>query len=73
MAEKELIGVDLSQAVWRKSSRSGDSGGNCVEVAGNLPGVVAVRDSKNPTGPALLLSPDAWESFISSLKSGKLD
>ncbi|MGW4421446.1 DUF397 domain-containing protein [Streptosporangium sp. NPDC004631] len=73
MAEKELIGVDLSQAAWKKSSRSGDSGGNCVEVAGNLPGVVAVRDSKNPTGPALLLSPDAWESFIGSLKSGKFD
>lgn len=73
MAEKELIGVDLSQAVWRKSSRSGDSGGNCVEVAGNLPGVVAVRDSKNPTGPALLFSPDAWESFIGNLKSGKFD
>lgn len=73
MAEKELIGVDLSQAVWKKSSRSGDSGGNCVEVAGNLPGVVAVRDSKNPTGPALLFSPDTWESFTDSLKSGKFD
>lgn len=73
MAEKELIGVDLSQAAWKKSSRSGGSGGNCVEVAGNLPGVVAVRDSKNPTGPALLFSPGAWESFTDSLKAGKFD
>ena len=39
-----------SRAVWRKSSRSNGSGGNCVEVASNLPGIVAVRDSKDPQG-----------------------
>lgn len=49
--------MDLSAAVWRKSSRSGDSGGQCVEVAANLPGVVAVRDSKDPSGPKLLFTP----------------
>ncbi|MEV7908221.1 DUF397 domain-containing protein, partial [Streptomyces anulatus] len=46
--------MDLSIASWRKSSLSGGNGGQCVEVAANLPGTVAVRDSKNPTGPKLL-------------------
>jgi Domain of unknown function (DUF397) len=41
--------IDLSRAEWRKSSYSGQSG-NCVEVARNLPGLVAVRDSKGPAG-----------------------
>jgi len=44
--------IDLSRAEWHKSSHSSQSG-NCVEVARNLPGVVAVRDSKDPDGPAL--------------------
>jgi hypothetical protein len=49
--------TDLDRAEWRKSSFSGGSGGNCVEVATNLPGVIAVRDSKDPDGPALALTP----------------
>ncbi|MGS2640310.1 DUF397 domain-containing protein [Streptosporangium sp. LJ11] len=63
-------GLDLSGAAWKKSSLSGDSGGNCVEVAGNLPGAVAVRDSKNPTGPALVFTPDEWGAFLIAVKSG---
>ena len=43
--------MDLTRAKWRKSSRSGSNGGACVEVARNLPRVVAVRDSKDPHGP----------------------
>ena|ERR1017187_1082473 len=42
--------IDLDRAAWRKSTYSGDNGGGCVEVARNLPGVVAVRDSKDPQG-----------------------
>jgi hypothetical protein len=42
---------------WRKSSYSGNGGGNCVEVARNIPHVVAVRDSKDPYGPVLTLTP----------------
>jgi Domain of unknown function (DUF397) len=61
--------MDLSSAVWRKSSRSGDNGGACVEVARNLPGVVAVRDSKNPRGPALIVSKDEWATFIGRLRA----
>ncbi|MEV1317173.1 DUF397 domain-containing protein [Micromonospora arborensis] len=45
--------ADLTGARWRKSTRSGGNGGECVEVADNLPGVVAVRDSKDPHGTAL--------------------
>ncbi|MEV5407542.1 DUF397 domain-containing protein [Thermopolyspora sp. NPDC052614] len=61
--------MDLNTAVWRKSSRSSDNGGLCVEVATNLPGVVAVRDSKNPNGPTLLFSPTEWRTFIGELKA----
>ncbi|MEU5790799.1 DUF397 domain-containing protein [Micromonospora purpureochromogenes] len=56
--------MDLSGARWRKSTRSNGSGGNCVEVADNLPGVVAVRDSKDPGGPALTFDPAAWRAFV---------
>lgn len=60
--------MDLTGAQWRKSSRSGTSGGNCVEVADNLPGVVGVRDSKDPTGPALTFGPAAWRRFVTFTK-----
>ncbi|MGW3611095.1 DUF397 domain-containing protein [Micromonospora sp. NPDC005163] len=61
---------DLLGAQWRKSTRSGDNNGNCLEVADNLPGLVAVRDSKDPAGPALIFSPAAWTSFVRVTKSG---
>ena len=54
---------------WRKSSYSGNGGGDCVEVARSLPGVVAVRDSKNPDGPILTFSRDEWASFITRLRT----
>ena len=62
---------DLAGAQWRKSSYSGGSGGNCVEVATNLPGLVAVRDSKNPAAPALLLTPTQWRALITSLRADR--
>ncbi|MGC4862293.1 DUF397 domain-containing protein [Micromonospora sp. DT41] len=62
--------AELTGARWRKSTRSGDNGGNCVEVADNLPGIVAVRDSKDPAGTALTFSPAAWTSFVRGAKSG---
>jgi len=60
--------TDLAGAVWRKSTRSGGSGGDCVEVADNLPGVVGVRDSKAPTGPALTFAPAAWSAFLAGMR-----
>lgn len=59
---------DLSGALWRKSSRSQGSGQACVEVATNLPGIVAIRDSKNSDGPNLLSSPAAWQAFLADLR-----
>lgn len=61
--------VDLSTAQWRKSSYSSGAGGNCVEVATNLPGLVAVRDSKNPGAPALLLTPGQWRALTTTLRA----
>ncbi|MDL4772884.1 MULTISPECIES: DUF397 domain-containing protein [Thermomonosporaceae] len=53
--------------VWRKASRSNTTGGDCVEVA-PLPGNVGVRDSKDPDGPRLALSPDDWRALVARLK-----
>jgi len=58
-------------AGWRKSSRSGDNG--CVEVAGDLAGLVGVRDSKDPAGPALRFGPAGWRAFVSAVRSGDVD
>jgi len=64
--------TDLSKAVWRKSSRSG-AVNNCVEVAGNLPRIVAVRDSKLPAGPSLVVTRHEWAAFTAEVKAGRFD
>ncbi|WP_030328452.1 DUF397 domain-containing protein [Streptomyces sp. NRRL B-1381] len=58
---------DLTVAAWRSSSYSNEEGGDCVQVADGFPGVVPVRDSKNPTGPSLTLTADAWAAFITGV------
>jgi len=63
----------LDGAVWRKSSQSNGTGGNCVEVARNLPGVVAVRDSKDRHGPALTFTPGGWRAFTAAAARGEFD
>jgi hypothetical protein len=65
--------TDLTNATWRKSSYSGSSGGQCVEVATNLPGTVAVRDSKNVPAPELAVSDQAWSQFVQAIKNGEFD
>jgi hypothetical protein len=65
--------MDLTNADWRKSSFSGSNGGGCVEVARNLPGVVAVRDSKDRQGPALVFTPDEWQAFLDSVRAAEFD
>jgi len=62
--------TDLTNATWRKSSYSNEDGGDCVEVARTLSGVVPVRDSKDPDGPALLFSADAWSAFLTAVNAG---
>lgn len=94
--------IDLSQVVWRKSSRSNANGGQCVEVgvwcksslsgagqdcvevaladktqvvsspAGDAERLLLVRDSKDPDGPVLALTPEEWDAFLASIKGGHL-
>ncbi|MFF8278111.1 DUF397 domain-containing protein [Streptomyces lateritius] len=61
----------LGAAAWRKSSHSGDTGGDCVEVA-DLTAHVAVRDSKNPEGPAFLATPAVFTAFVTATSEGRL-
>jgi hypothetical protein len=62
--------TDLNSAVWRRSTYSSSNGGQCVEVARNLAGVVAVRDSKDPDGGALVLAPEAFSALTEGIRSG---
>lgn len=62
--------VDLSSAVWRKSTFSGTNG--CVEVA-FVQGQVAVRDSKQRGGPVLVFTAHEWASFLSGARAGEFD
>ncbi|WP_030746437.1 DUF397 domain-containing protein [Streptomyces sp. NRRL F-5135] len=59
-------------ANWRKSSYSNPDGGQCVEAADNLPGIVPVRDSKNPQGPVLTFPTTAFTSFIQAVRTAAL-
>jgi len=63
---------DLSGARWFKSSRSGGTK-ECVEVAFLDEGLVGVRDSKNPTGPALVFTPGEWDAFTAGVQDGEFD
>ncbi|KPC58841.1 DUF397 domain-containing protein [Streptomyces chattanoogensis] len=63
--------LDLAAATWVKSSYSDGSGGQCLEFSRALTaphGLVPVRDSKNPVGPALIFPADRWSSFVTAVK-----
>ena len=72
-----MRGPDLSRATWRKSSYSNGTGGSCVEIATltDAPGEhdIAVRDSKDPHGPALTFTARHWRDFIAAVKANELD
>jgi hypothetical protein len=59
--------METTAVVWRKSSRSGTNGGGCVEVAAGSDQVM-VRDSKDPSGPFLAVSPDQWRAFLTDVR-----
>jgi Domain of unknown function (DUF397) len=63
----------MEHLTWRKSSYSSGQGGNCVEVADLPRGHRAVRDSKNPTGPALTFTVSAWSAFTAGVRAGQFD
>ncbi|MFH9084623.1 DUF397 domain-containing protein [Streptomyces sp. NPDC017673] len=62
--------IDLNKLTWRKSSYSNSDGGNCVEVADNLP-LVPVRDSKAPAREPLVFGPEAWTAFVGGVKGDR--
>jgi Domain of unknown function (DUF397) len=66
-----LNGEDLARVTWKKSTRSNGSG-DCVEVA-ELPSGIAVRDSKNPSGPVLTFAGREWRAFLEGVKRGDFD
>jgi hypothetical protein len=65
--------TDLSKAQWRKASLSSSGNGACVEVAGNLPGVTAIRDSKRPEDGAHVIERAAFAAFLEDVKAGRYD
>lgn len=68
-----MLAAELGDAAWRKSSYSGgdSGGGECVEVA-DVPEGTAVRDSKNPSGPALIFPARSWTAFVADVKAGRI-
>lgn len=56
--------MDLTGARWHKSTKSGNNGGDCVEVADNLAAAVYVRDTKDREGPVLLFGHESWRAFV---------
>jgi hypothetical protein len=62
---------NLTGSVWRKSTRS-NNGGNCLELADSLPGIVGLRDSNDPTGAVLTFNPRVWATFVQAVKADVL-
>ena len=65
--------MESQTLTWRKSSRSGGNGGDCVEVAFIANGGAAVRDSKDPNGPDLRFTGPEWAAFVRGVKDGEFD
>ncbi|MCX5398929.1 DUF397 domain-containing protein [Streptomyces sp. NBC_00102] len=60
---------DFNCTRWRKSTYSDGGANNCLEIADDCPGFAPVRDSKNPTGPTLLIAAPAWTAFINDVRT----
>lgn len=70
--EVKGLRVNLANAVWQKSSRSGPYSDNCVEIA-FVDDAIAMRDSKDPDGPVLLFTQAEWDAFVLGAKDGEFD
>jgi hypothetical protein len=70
--ETKGLRVNLANAVWQKSTRSGPVSDNCVEIA-FVDGAIAMRDSKHPDGPVLLFTAEEWDAFVEGAKDGEFD
>jgi len=70
--EVKGLRVNLANAVWQKSSRSGPYSDNCVEIA-FVDSAIAMRDSKHPDGPVLLFTQAEWDAFVLGAKDGEFD
>jgi hypothetical protein len=70
--ETKGLRVNLADAVWQKSTRSGPVSDNCVEIA-FVDGAIAMRDSKHPDGPVLLFTAEEWDAFVEGAKDGEFD
>jgi uncharacterized protein DUF397 len=68
-----MITVDMSRARWRKAAASGANNGGCVEVAVNLPGVTALRDSTRPGDGFHVVTRAAFATLLSDVRAGKYD
>jgi len=64
-------GECVEVGAWRKATHSGSNGGNCVEVTATPSPAIAVRDSKDPGGPRLAVTPQRWRAFTRRLKTAK--
>jgi Domain of unknown function (DUF397) len=73
MSTQDNYDSDLAGAVWRKASYSNGNGGDCVEVADLDGGARAVRDSKDPAGPALTFTAAEWAAFTTGVRAGQFD
>jgi Domain of unknown function (DUF397) len=71
MIDSHQKAASLHDAVWRKSLRSGPTGGNCVEVAFLPAGDVALRNSRHPDGPALVFTRAEWDAFLGGARDGE--
>lgn len=72
MRNGEHIPNASTPLAWRKSSYSGPSNGDCLEITGSCPGLAPIRDSKRPSGPALVFSTSAWSAFVGDLKEQRV-
>lgn len=68
-----MAATALTEAVWVKSSHSGPTGGNCVEVAFLAGGEIAMRNSRHPGGPALIFTRAEWDAFVGGARDGEFE